>query len=240
MKKISIVLVASLFTAVTGFSQVNFGIQAGANLAKVMEENDGQKQNGNKFLFGYKFGGVAKIPVSDQFSFMPELNYVAKGGKLKSTDVTVSGIVKTTIVSEGETKLSFIELPLNIAYTSASEDGSGFFGGLGPVISLGISGKSNGTATSTIEVTGFPTQSASSSFNGDVVFDGKANATDGKGHLKGLEFGGNIFAGYQLSNGLFAKATYNMGFSNLSPEDKTSFKTSYFGISLGYFFGQSK
>ncbi len=238
MKKISILLFASLLISAAGYSQVEFGIQAGGNLGKTIEENDGVKQEGNKFLFGFKFGGVAKISLSDQFSFMPELNYVSKGGKLDFTEVVKEGIITTTTKAAGETRMSFIEVPLNLTYNTASEDGSGFFGGLGPVISLGIGGKTDGTATTTIEVTGFPTQTASSTYKADIKFDGKKDATDDYAHLKGLEFGGNVFAGYKLSNGVFAKASYNMGFSNLSPEDKTSFKTSYFGLTIGYFFGQ--
>jgi hypothetical protein len=55
-----------------------------------------------------------------------------------------------------------------------------------------------------------------------------------------LECGGNAFAGYKINNGVFVKASYNMGFSNLTPEDNVSLKTSYFGLRIGYFFNGTK
>ncbi len=239
MKKISIFLAAATLITVTGYSQVRVGLQAGGHLASAKSEVDGVEQDGSKSLFGYKIGGIVQVGISDQISFMPELNFIAKGGKFESSTVTDFGFGKTTIAINGDVKPYFVEVPLNIAYTASSEDGSGFFAGLGPVISLGLGGKTNSTITTTIEATGFPTQTTTATDNADIKFDGKKDATDDKAHLKGLEFGGNVFAGYRLSNGVFVKASYNMGFSNLSPEDKTSFKTSYFGLSVGYFFGQS-
>lgn len=219
-------------------SQVRVGLHAGGGLGSLKSEVDGKKEDGSKSAFSFKAGGVASIGISDNIAFMPELNFVRKGGKFKTTDKqTIPGVGSTTIVTDGEINLGFIEVPLNIAYTSSSEDGSGFFGGIGPVISLGVGGKATGSATTTIEITGFPTQTTTSSSSSTVKFDGKKDATDNDTHLKGLEFGGNIFAGYRLSSGLFLKASYNMGFSNLSPEDKTSIKTSYFGIGVGFLFG---
>lgn len=237
MKRISIVI---LFVSVIAFnadSQISFGFQAGGHLSSVAAKEDGTTYPGKKSSFGFKFGGVGSIPISGPVAFMPELNFVRKGGKFSNTETIDLGVLgKVTTEITEEYSPSFIELPLNIAYNAASESGSGFFGGLGPVLSFGIGGNAKGSSVVTTTISGSTTTS-SDKFSADVKFDGKKDATDNNLHLKGFEFGGNVFAGYKMSNGFFAKASYNMGFSNLSPEDNSSFKNSYFGISVGYFFG---
>lgn len=239
MKKISIALLFVSFFVFNANSQTSFGFHAGGGLASLNSKFDGKKQDGGKHTFSFKVGGVASVGISDNISFMPELNFVRKGGKteLNETETIPGNLGTITTVVNGETNLGFIEVPLNIAYNASSEDGSGFFGGIGPVVSFGIGGKSKGSSTITTAITGFPSQTASTSFNSDVKFDGKKDATDNNDHLKAFEFGGNVFAGYKMSNGVYAKAYYNIGFSNLSPEDKTSVKTSYFGIGVGFLFG---
>jgi hypothetical protein len=239
MKKINVCIILAILISLTGFSQARFGLLAGGHLGTVSIEDDGKEEPGKKSNFGFRFGAIAQIPISDQFSFMPGLNYVSKGGKYELNEVeNLGGGITMTTTGEQKITTSFIEVPLNFAYTGSSDQG-GFFAGLGPVISLGISGKFKGNQTITTVIPGFPTQTSSADFDADIKFDGKKDATDDKIHLKGLEFGGNIFAGYMMSNGLFVKALYNTGFANLSPEDKTSFKTSYFGISIGFLFGSS-
>jgi Outer membrane protein beta-barrel domain len=237
MKKLFVTSVA-LFSLFTAMAQVSVGLQAGGHLASMKSESDGTEQPGKKSLLGFKFGAVASIPVSDQVSFMPALNFVTKGGKFSENSVENVGLGTVTTTADQTVSMSFIEIPLNIAYTSPSEDGSGFFGGLGPVLSLGVGGKSEGSATIKTVIPGFVDNTTTTDFSGKIKFDGKKNdGTDGNFHLKGFEFGGNVFAGYRLSNGVFAKASYNIGFSNLSPDDKSVVKNSYFGITIGYFFG---
>lgn len=130
----------------------------------------------------------------------------------KGAKMTESGTTSTI-------NLTYVELPLNFVYTS-----NGFFAGVGPSIALGISGKT--------KESGQP--------DGNVKFDGKANGNDNNYHLKALDFGGQVIAGYKLESGLFFNAHYNIGFSNISPDSGTSIKNNYFGFGLGYFFGGAK
>ena len=82
---------------------------------------------------------------------------------------------------------------------------------------------------------GGSTQSATESSN--VKFDGKKNAQDEDAHYKGIEFGAGVIAGYRLASGLFINAQYNLGLSNVSPEDNSKMKNKYVGFGIGYFFG---
>ena len=112
--------------------------------------------------------------------------------------------------------LTYVELPLNFVYTSG-----GFFGGVGPNVAFGIGGKQKQDGEPDVT----------------VKFDGKANGTDANAHLKALDFGGQAIAGYKLQSGLFFNVHYNLGFSNISPDDGLTVKNNYFGFGLGYLFG---
>lgn len=240
MKKISFALLTLSVLSLGAKSQIRFGVNAGVNLASTNVEANNIKASGDKSIIGFKFGGVASVPVTGNISFMPELNIVKKGGKNGSTTVVDLGVLgKTTTEIKNQYKPAFVEIPLNVVYHAGDQENGGFFAGLGPVLSLGIGGNADISAVTT-SVVGGNTTKTSFRVDAPIKFDGKKNNQSGSGtsnlHLKGFELGGNVFAGYRLSNGFFARASYNMGFSNLSPDDKSSFKTSYFGIGLGYFF----
>jgi hypothetical protein len=133
-----------------------------------------------------------------------------------------------------------LQLAPNFVYNF--EAGSGkVFVGAGPDMSFGIGGKYKGsfTNTSTVNFPGFPATTTTTTDNSDakVKFDGKKDATDKDEHLKALDFGINVLAGYKLSNGAFISAGYTIGLSNISPFDKQTFKNSGFNIKLGYMIG---
>lgn len=127
----------------------------------------------------------------------------------KGAKMTYSGATSTV-------NLTYVELPLNFVYTSG-----GFFGGVGPNIAFGVGGKQKQTGEPDVT----------------VKFDGKANGSDADTHLKALDFGGQAIAGYRLQSGLFFNAHYNLGFSNISPDNGLTVKNNYFGFGVGYFFG---
>ncbi len=109
--------------------------------------------------------------------------------------------------------LNYLELPLDFVYKL--EAGSGkLFLGVGPSFALGLSGKAKSGGDSE-----------------DIEFG------SGEGEVKPLDLGGNILAGYELSNGLFLSVNYNLGFSNISNESEVKTRNNYFGIKLGYLFG---
>ena len=188
-------------------AQTTFGIHGNVIFAKEKIKAGGITITGDDRT-SWKAGLISNIPLTTEFAFMPQLNLLSKGTKLSFQGVT------------GESKLTYLELPLNFAYTS-----KGFFIGLGPVLSYGLSGKEEAGGEST-----------------DVKFDGEANPSDNNSHYKAFEFGGDLFAGYKLANGVFFNAHYNLGFSNINPTSDATVKNQYFGIGIGYFFpnGMSK
>lgn len=241
MKKTVAILVAALLLSNTITAQTRFGLNGNFLITNATAKQDNgnggtEDVRGLKSSTGFKFGVVAEVPVAESFFFMPELNFVNKGAKqLEEETTTIAG---TTFSSKSDNKISlnYLEIPLNFAYKSTGSSGS-FFGGLGPVLSYGLSGKSTSHHTVTYAGT---SQDTTVSFT--VKFDGKkdADVTDDNLHLKGLEIGADVFAGYALNNGLFFKVQYNMALTNANPNKNSSFKPNYFGVGLGYMFGQPK
>ena len=219
-------------------AQISFGVQAGGNLANVKisdTQSGATTAEKTKSKFGFLVGVVAEIPIASSLSFRPELNFIQKGFK-QNENQSQSGVTSS---SNNTATLNFIEIPLNVVYHLSVGNGNVFFG-IGPVVGYGISGKYS--YTSTYSYPGQPTQTQSESRN--IKFDGKKTADlisgDKDSHLKALDFGGNVLAGYKMSNGLYLNAGYTLGFSNLNPNANASFKTNGLTIKVGFLFGGNK
>jgi hypothetical protein len=226
MKKVLfiVILCTGFFTA--GNAQVSFGIHAnGLITGGKVEQFDISADH--KSRFSWKFGTVADVTISENFGFMPQLNILNKGGNLSVKWYDGEFDVQTM----SRPRLTYIELPLNLVYRS-----DGFFGGVGPVFSFGMGGKSNDTDI--FSQGGVVKNREETRY--DVKFDGKKNGSETGDilHFKSFEFGANAIAGYTFNNGLFAQASFNLGISNIIADDRTSWKNNYFSVGVGYFFNK--
>ena len=206
----SILTISYLTTAQT------IGLQAGLNLAS---QSIGSSESGGFTIStsskaGFIIGGVAQFPLSKFIAFRPELNYIQKGSKTSDGTTDESVIIA----------LNYLDLPLNFIYSSDARKGQVFFGA-GPTIGLGMSGYTK-------------IKSGAQELSVDIKFDGKSEdeVTDEYGHLKALDFGFNILAGYKFSQGLFVNTGYTFGLSNISTAVENSLKNKGFFIKLGYCF----
>lgn len=212
MKKIIVLtgLIAILNLNISA-QDTRIGVTAGAVMASMKAKSSGVNMTTDGKV-GFTAGVIASIPVGEQFSFRPNLNFTQKGGKL---DVSAFGVT----AKEKQT-LNYIELLLNFLYHTPAGDGN-VFAGLGPSVSFGMSGKYKYSET------GQPDEEGDIEFGNDEVND----------HYKPLEVGANILAGYEFANGFFAAVSYNLGLSNIDVEGDgdNSTKTRYFALRLGYF-----
>ena len=205
------------------------GLQAGTNFSTYnVEQGNNEQKSDSKF--GFTVGAVADIDFGNSVSFRPELNFIQKGGELKSTQNFTGGNIKR----QDELTLSYIQLSPNFVYNFAAGSGK-FFIGVGPEVALGIGGKIESEKVTTIGNTVTTVNEKN-----DVRFDGKKNGSTADLHLKRIDLGANAVAGYTLSNGAFISAGYTAGIKNISPDDNTSFKNSGFNIKIGYLFGGAK
>lgn len=224
--------------AATSFAgaQPSIGVHANVIGANMKNKEAGENIDFEN-RFSWKGGLVAQVPLTMNVNFMPQLNILSKGGKLDLSETSDLGGVPVTETLKGNAKLVYLELPLNVVYSTGGEEG-GFFIGLGPSIGFGLSGEFEGDYT--ISAMG---QSETEPFNVDMKFDGKkddeVDPNDDAWHFKRFDFGANIIAGYQLGNGFFINAHYNHSFSDIDPNDDIETKNRYFGIGIGYFFGRT-
>jgi hypothetical protein len=206
------------FAAATASAQTSFGVKAGGNMSflnyKIEEGSQNVKWNGSRV--GFQVGGVAQIGIAENFAIQPELLFMMKG--VNKMDVEELGDVKLNI------KTFTIDMPITFIYRT-----NGFFGGIGPNLSFGLSSK--------MKVDG----------NDDVEYDLYDKDADGEASIfsqKRFEAGANILAGYKLKNGLSFSLNFVKGLTNLSEynddlEDASiKTKSSYIGLSVGYFFGK--
>ena len=207
-------------TAHTGGT--TFGIRGGVNFQNI----NGKDQDGNKLsndlVTRFNFGVNAEIPVGPDFYFQPGLLFTTKGAK--NEQVILGENVISTV------RLSYLELPLNLIYKPALGTGHLLLG-FGPYIGLGVGGEVK------YEEGGLSEQQ-------DVKFKNKVMATDADdvAYFKPLDAGANLLAGYEFNNKLSFQLNAQLGLTKINPEyegsvdDKSSFKNTGFGVSLGYRF----
>lgn len=200
----------------------SFAILGGINFQNLNgTDSDGDKLE-NDLLLGYHAGVNIQIPIAPQFYFQPGLLFSIKGAK--NTDDVLGNTYTST------TKISYIEMPLNLVYKGAL--GNGFVMlGFGPYVGYGIGGE--------VKIEG-----GSVTVENDIEFTNTVETGDELliPYYKAFDVGGNIFAGYEISQGLFVQMNAQLGMVKINPEDKrisddkTSVKNTGFGLSLGYRF----
>lgn len=205
-----------------GTGKMSFGVLGGVNFQNFNGKDASGDKLTNDMIVGYHAGINVQIPIAPQFYFQPGLLYSIKGAKNTYT------VLGTSITST--TKLSYIEMPLNLVYKA--QLGNGFFMlGFGPYVGYGI----NGTVV---------TKGGSLSLDQKVKFQNVVETSDNQTepYVKALDVGGNIFAGYEMAAGIFVQLNTQLGMVKINPEykiatdDKSVVKNTGYGLSLGYRF----
>ena len=197
---------------------ISFGLRGGVNFQNINgKDNSGEKLE-NDLLTGFNGGVVVQIPVAPEFYFQSGLLYTTKGAK--SDDFQGTGITV-------KLNPSYIELPLNLLYKPLLGQGHMLLG-FGPYLAYGIGGKATlGSDEIDIEYT-----------------KDYSNVLPYGQYLKRLDYGANLFFGYELSNGISVQLNTQFGLAEINAKNtnpiysnsKASFKNTGFGISLGYMF----
>ncbi|MFZ2285921.1 MAG: porin family protein [Bacteroidales bacterium] len=208
-------------------AQIGFGILGGVNFQNI----NGKSSNGTKLenglLTGFHAGVSVNIPIAADFYFQPGLLFSLKGSnnEFYSPPAKASGDYTTT------TRLSYVELPLNLLFRPQLGNGHILLG-FGPYIAYGITGKET-------------TQLSSISIERPVKFKNSVeNWTDlvNNAYYRPFDAGANIFFGYEFSMGAFVQLNAQLGLLKINPEypwisdDQTAYKNTGYGLSLGYRF----
>lgn len=218
MKKQLFVGVIALFVSLSFANAQGIGLFGGVNFQNLNGEDAGGDKLENKIIPGFHAGISAQLPLVPEFFFQPGLLFSTKGGK------DDGNLLATTY------RLSYIELPLNLVYKG--QLGNGFvMVGFGPYIAYAVGGKVS------IESGGVTAEA-------DIEFQNVVEASDPFAvvYFRAFDAGGNIFAGYEMGNGIFFQLNTQLGMLKINPEDRrfpeneSFLKNTGFGLSLGYRF----
>lgn len=217
-----------IFSTIALRAQIGFGILGGVNFQNINgKDNSGTKLE-NGLLTGFHAGVNVNIPMAPDFYFQPGLLFTMKGAKndFFSPQTKASGDFETT------TKLSYIEMPLNLLYRPQLGKGYMLLG-FGPYIAYGLGGSENS------EILGLVSYERSVKYKNRVT-----NPTElvGTAYYRPFDAGANIFFGYELSLGVFIQLNAQLGLLKINPEyawesdSKAAYKNTGYGISIGYRF----
>lgn len=215
MKRYIYSLIILAITSGVVSAQIKPGVQAGVNFQNLNGKNVSGDKLENGLMPGYHAGVNFLIPISPEIYFQPGLSFYTKGAVLKSF-----------IPTNPKVRLNYIELPLNILYRGQLGDNFILLG-FGPYVGYAISGK---------VISGSSKESITFKNSLDV------NTPGGVTYMKAFDAGANIFAGYELSGGIYVTLDASLGLLNINPSDsritndKSALKNTGFGISLGYRF----
>lgn len=229
MRKRFLVAFSTFFVAGAAMAQVSIGVNTGVNLSSATQKQSNITSKG-KLLTGFHVGVTGDVALTPELHAIPMLRFIQKGSKLKDQQTTPFGIGSSTVKTDINTTLNYIELPLNIVYNFDLGESAKLFVGTGPAFSYLLSGKTKGTSSTTITI-GTQTTNNNTSINQKTKI-GSSQTDD----LKPFDFGWSGVAGVKLNNGFALMLNYTHSLSNLAPTDNVSYKGRSFGLTLNYFF----
>lgn len=215
MKQTVLLLLLATGIANRAGGQVSFGLEAGLLRSnfKIQLLGLNAPTTGKT---GFKAGGVMDCPFNEKFSFEPGLFYERNGVKLSQFIITADLTIHT------------IKIPLNVKYHYTFENGNSLFAAVGPFVALNMGGRLKYTLPD-------------SSFTSIVSYENNiAVGADSSSFIAAFDFGIGANAGYQMKNGLFARAFYQYGIYNMIPPGQGDNVLKCFngGLSIGYYFGR--
>jgi hypothetical protein len=223
-------------TTVRAQSTVEFGPRLGLNLSTFSYKYDnipvGLSNEANSVV-GVQVGGTLNVGFG-KLAFQPSLLFSQKGAELKlsATDNTSVPYV-TTLTYTAKPKLNYLEIPLNLVYTSDTDHGFQLFAG--PYVAFGVGG--SGTSTLVINsndpsalqagaVNSFPIgltieygdRQNDNAQAQNSLGNGLASTPTVVATFRRFDAGLNAGVGYRI--GPFqAQLGYGLGLMNISPKD---------------------
>lgn len=214
MKKLFLVGALALFGAMNA-QETKFGVKAGYSLSTMKLENMDMELDSKSSFY---VGGLLEYKFTEKVGLQAELLYSETGGKMsESFSENVDGVILSGN-QDIDLKLGNLMLPISVKYYPT--ENFSFSGGLNFAFIL----------------------SAKNKYSINVSADGEslneAGTEDIKDETKSLNLAPFIGAEYQLPNGMFFDARYNIGVTNIvkDPMDGESAKNSFLQVGLGYRF----
>ncbi len=249
-------LLAGAATTAHAQTKISVGPRLGANLSSF--STSGANAGTTKSIFSGQFGAALDINFGG-FSFQPALLYTQKGSELNYNETQNYGsgsgqyqyTSSETVTIKATPRINYLEIPLNLVYTSAS---SGFQVFAGPYLAFGMGGNMEYNYQDTrVEKYGGSTNNNSISQAGTVNIDfadkypdpNSFNAPPTSIQFRKFDAGLNGGIGYRRGP-VQAQLGYSLGLSNLIPNDNKGQDVNYTAknrsiqLAATYFFDLSK
>jgi hypothetical protein len=227
-KKILSVFVISVLSVSALLAQVDFGIVAGPGFQNMVGKDDSGEKVTNGLVVGFHAGVNASIPIATDFYFQTGLLFSQKGSMNNRglLPVKASGDYNTT------TRISYIDLPLHLLFRPEFGNGH-ILVGFGPYVALGIAG------TQTVDYGSLTSMEQKIKFKGEITSEEYWDLENA--YYKRFDAGADIFAGYELSMGLWFRLNAQLGLLDMIPDvddmdNEWLLKNTGFGVSVGYNF----
>lgn len=231
MRKITLSILGLIACTTTALAQeVKFGPKAGVNFASI---NGKVTEEGETFKFsdgitGFHVGAFAEIKINDKFSIQPELLYSVQGAKHEESG-TITEMGETySFESKSKWNLHYINIPVMAKFyvipSVAIE--------AGPYVGFNIKSEAEEDYTETLN-------------NDTFTYNEKLDMKKG---TNSIDFGFGAGASFNMENGFFVGARYNLGLAKISKDakwndgdteietTKEDFKNGVIQVSVGYKF----
>lgn len=205
MKKKFLPCLAIIFVlTVPAHSQKSSAIlRGGINFANVSINNDGDIDKA-KMLTSFQLGLIGDINVAPFLAIQPGIVFTGKGTKTQSGTEGSANWYKAT------TNPYYVEVPVNIVLKTMP-GAVRFFGGAGPYIAMGVSGKNK--VNGSIAGVAFSSEESIKWSNDDPT---TLNQEEGSGFgiMKRFDYGLNGLVGIEFSKAVIT-ANYGLGLAKL-------------------------
>jgi len=223
MRPLFICLISLLFTYGQANAQPGFGPEVGVGMSSMhFAPPLGFTSASVATTASGKIGGLVDLPLNKHLFFQAGLSVSGKGAVRAFsyyTNDSFNESVNQTL------HIYYADLPLNLLFKSGHQGRGRFIGGLGATPSYIIGGKNK--LHDSFDSSGIKS-----------VTDDDLKIVTGK-TIKGFDIGLNLSAGYELPTGLFFRAYYTVGVSDIGMGTEVD-KNRMWGISAGYLFGKGR
>ncbi len=234
MKKILTITGFSILLASQSIAQrITIGPEAGLNISNQVTKINGDRLESDPKL-GLKIGGIVDIGLTRTFSIQPGLFFSQKGSKVEDVSYRSLGNLSYREMERYDTRLNYVELPLNLQFYFGRPRTGCFFVGGGPYVAFLLGGKEKYTWESRL-ADGSRAIIDSRSENYDLEIGDDAREDD----VKGADAGLNFNLGYMTRHGFFVRGNMGVGLSNLLPGGDSDFRQNNIGgsVTMGFLIG---
>lgn len=223
MKRVFALMIGIASTA-SAFSQLSLGLHATGNLsdASIKTFDFVNPTKKSRVLPGG--GVVVDYKVSPSITLRSGVNFLQQGVKMNAK-MEDFGEQLTIIETQAKANLSYLQVPLNLLYTTKGS--ISFYAGGGPYASFGISGKTKQETTYKYEDGTSETEKE----EGDAF----KKDENGDAAFKRFDYGVGVLAGVKLPGGLFAHVGYQLSLGNISKTSEEKYKHRGLQLTVGYY-----